>query len=62
MIVLPHNQVEPIVINYQGLHPAVHPRSFRSGFLIVLSGVQLFNDRIIQSSSSVWIPLSDIDR
>jgi len=22
---LPHNQVDPLVINYQDLHPSVHP-------------------------------------
>jgi len=38
-IVLAYNQVDPAAINYQGLSPSVHPHSYRSGFLVSLTGI-----------------------
>jgi len=52
--------VDLLIINYQGLGPSVHPHDFRSGFLIGLVGVHLFNDHIAHMRSSIWILFSDI--
>jgi len=56
---LSDNQVDPLDISYQGLCPSIHPCGLRSGFLIGVTSVHLFNDRIVLTRSLVWVPLPD---
>jgi len=54
-----HNQVDLLVINYQGLSPSIHICDFSSDFSIGAGNAHVLNDRIVGMSSTIWVPLSD---
>lgn len=58
-IVLPHNQVDPSVVNHQGLRPSIYLLGLKLGFSIGLTGIHLFNDCNMYMSPSIWVPLLD---